>query len=211
MLHHPSVPDTSRLSYSGSIRRQAHWLTLKKRYPSALPQLIHIAVWPGSQITLHVSWELGSLIISDFCSPSSVFYFQSYFTSWSVLYLFLLPERRSSYIFLKYSQEMLFDSPILQIAGLPTHVTLSSNPDLAFNQDNVSIHLQRNRSERKRLQGLQRTLRPIWLLARRVHSRKSLMSGSSTKLTKVAARFSSIHEYSSSFLVSWTTNSVTIW
>lgn len=32
------------------------------------------------------------------------------------------------------------------------------HPDVEYNQDNGSSHLQRNRSERKRLQGLQRTL-----------------------------------------------------
>lgn len=32
------------------------------------------------------------------------------------------------------------------------------HPDLEYNQDNGSGYLQRNRSERKRLQGLQRTL-----------------------------------------------------
>lgn len=36
--------------------------------------------------------------------------------------------------------------------------TFEQHPDLAYNQDNGSGHLQRNRSERKRLQGLQRSL-----------------------------------------------------
>ena len=59
--------------YSGTeVRTGTYWFipkpgttdadleALKKRYLSALPQPIHIALWPGSQITLHVSWELGS-------------------------------------------------------------------------------------------------------------------------------------------------------
>ena len=114
----------------------------------------------------------------------------------------------------RYAQDMLFTrvfgSPILPIAGLPTQTTLSSNPDLAFNQDNGSIHLQRNRSERKRLQGSYRRF-VLYDSSHAENTRKILTSGSSTKLTKVAARFSSIHGYSSSFLVSWTTNSVTTW
>ena len=36
--------------------------------------------------------------------------------------------------------------------------TFEQHPDLAYSQENGSVHLQRNRSERKRLQGLQRTL-----------------------------------------------------
>ena len=39
-----------------------------------------------------------------------------------------------------------------------TNNTFEHHPDLAYNQDNGSVHLQRNLSERKRLQGLQRTL-----------------------------------------------------
>ena len=95
----------------------------------------------------------------------------------------------------------VFGSPILPIAGLPTQTTLLSNPDLAFNQDNGSIHLQRNRSERKRLQGSYGRF-VLYDSSHAENTRKILTSGSSTKLTKVAARFSSIHGYSSSFLVS---------
>ena len=39
-----------------------------------------------------------------------------------------------------------------------TYNTFEQHPDLAYNKVNGSVHLQRNRSERKRLQGLQRTL-----------------------------------------------------
>jgi hypothetical protein len=39
-----------------------------------------------------------------------------------------------------------------------TNNTFEQHSELAYNQDNGSIHLQRNRSERQRLQGLQRML-----------------------------------------------------
>ncbi|KAF8912627.1 NADPH oxidase B [Mucidula mucida] len=39
-----------------------------------------------------------------------------------------------------------------------TNASLDSHPDLDFNRGNTSTHLQRNKTERRRLQGLQRTL-----------------------------------------------------
>ena len=185
MLHHPSVSDTSQLSYSGSIlRRHAPWR-------SAIPRPFHNPF--TSRITLHVSCELGSLTISDFCSPSSISYFQSYFTSWSVLYFFLLPKRRLSYTFFKICpRNALRVSHFADRRPTNTYNTFEQHPGLEFNQNNGSIHLQRNRSERKRLQGF-----VLYDCSHAENTRKSLTSGSSTKLTKVAATLSSIHGYSS--------------
>ena len=78
-------------------------------------------------------------------------------------------------------------------------VTFKQNRDtdlLAYNQDNGSVRLQRNRSERKRLQKLQLLLTNVSSnMARLTLAQRTFNLKEKFNATKVFARFSSAHGY----------------